>query len=63
MRTAQHVASQVSRLSERLAARLADMRLLPRMCPDVPSQRADVRERLAARVADMRLLPRMRAHV
>jgi len=48
---------------ERLAARVADMRLLTRMCPRVPSQVMCQRERLAAGLADMRLLPRMCPHV
>ena len=59
----QYVPSQDVRLNERLAARLADIRLLPRMCPHVVHQAAGRRERLAAGLADMRLLPRMHAQV
>ena len=58
-----HMRMQVAGLRERLAARLTDMRLLPRMRAHVRSQATGLRERLAARLADMRLLPRMRAHV
>ena len=58
-----HVRSQVAGLGERLTARLADKRLLPRMCPHVRSQAVGLRERLAARLADKRLLPRMCPHV
>jgi len=57
-----HVFSQAAGLRERLAERVADMRLLIRMCPRVPSQVMCQRERLASCLADMRLLPRMRAH-
>jgi hypothetical protein len=58
-----HVLGQVAGIGERLAARLADMRLLPRMHPHVPGQVAGRRTRLAARLADMRLFPRMHPHV
>ena len=51
------VHSQAVRPRERLAARLADMRLLPRMRARVPGQAVGRGERLAARLADMRLLP------
>ena len=50
-------------LRERLAARVADMWLLPRMRQHVRSQEAGPRERLPARLADMWLLPRMCPHV
>jgi len=46
-----HVHSQVARVRERLAARLADMRLLPRMGAHVHSQVTGQRERLAARLS------------
>ena len=49
-----HVPSQAVGLRERLAARLAGMRLLPRMYPHVYSPVAGLRERLSARLADMR---------
>ena len=55
--------SQVAGRRERLAARLTDIRLLPRMRLHVPIQSTGLTERLAARLADIRLLPRMRAHV
>ena len=55
-----HVHNQVAGLGECLTARLADIRLLPRMRPPhVRSQGAGFRERLATRLAVMRLLPRM----
>ena len=53
--------SQLGRLGERFAARLADVRL--RMCTNVLNQVAGLRERPAARLADVRLLPRMCPHV
>ena len=56
-RVLHHVHSQVAGLRERLAARLADMRLLPRMREHVPGQVDGLRKRLAARLADIRLLP------
>ena len=52
-----HVPTQVAGPRERLAARLADMRPLPRMCPHVLSQVTGLGERIAARLADMRPLP------
>ena len=58
-----HVLGQVAGSRERLAARLADIRLLPRMRTHVDKQVAERRERLAARLADMWLLPRMRPRV
>ena len=54
-----HVHSQVAGPRERLAARLAYMRLLPRMRAHVHSQAAGLSERLAACLTDIRLLPRM----
>ena len=45
-----HVRGQVAGRGERLAARLTDMRLLPRMCPHVVHQATGRRERLAARL-------------
>ena len=54
---------QVIALCKRLVARLADKRLLPRMCPHVFSQATGRRERLAARLAGVRLLPRVCLHV
>ena len=56
------VLNQAVGLRERLAARLADIRLLPRMRTDVHSQVTGLRERLAACLTDVRLLPRMRGH-
>ena len=52
-RVCPHVCSQVAGLSERPAARVADIRLLPRMCPPVLMQAAKLGERLAARLANM----------
>ena len=59
-----HVRHQGTGRRERLAACLADMRLLPRMrAHHVRGQVAGPRERLPARLADMRLLPRMCPHM
>jgi hypothetical protein len=44
------VVHQAAGRRERLAARLADMRLLPRVCPHVRGQVVGPRERLAARL-------------
>ena len=57
IRMCPHVRHQGVGPRERLAARLADMRLLPRMREHVLSQVADVRERLATRLTDMRMIP------
>ena len=52
-----HVHSQAAGRCERLAARLTDIRLIPRMRAHVRSQVTRGRERFAARLADMRLVP------
>jgi hypothetical protein len=52
-----HVPSQVVRPRERLATRLTDVRLLPRMRPHVPRQVAGSREGFAARLKYVRPLP------
>ena len=57
------VGNQSTGCRERLAARQADMRLLPRVRAHVRHQVAGHRERLAARFADIRLLPRVCPHV
>ena len=58
-----HVRGQVAGHGERLAARVADMRLILRMYPHVRIQVAGLRERLAAGVADIWFFPRVRAYV
>ena len=58
-----HVPCQVTGPRERLAAGLAYMWLLPRMCPHVLSQVAGIEECFAARLTYMRLLPIMCPHV
>ena len=52
-----HVPNQAAGRRQRLAARLADMRRLPRMRPHVCSQLARPREGLAARLAGVRPFP------
>jgi len=58
-----HVRSQAVGRRERLATRLADTWLLPRMSLHVSSKAAELGERLATCLADTRPLPRMRPHV